>query len=224
MFRPAGPAALSSLRSAVADALAVVFPVRCAGCDRPDVDLCAPCAAELASDALERRLPGGLRVRSAVVFDGVAARVIRAFKEDGRTALASALGDVLREVWPPEWDAVPVPIPASPSSVRRRGYVPVVLVCRQVGWRPHALLRLTRSTVDQRALGREERAANLSGVMTVSRRAAARLGGRDVVLVDDVVTTGATLTEAARALTEAGIRVVGAATIASTPLRGGSPA
>lgn len=222
MFRPAGPAALSSLRSAVADALAVVFPVRCAGCDRPDVDLCAPCAAELASDALERRLPGGLRVRSAVVFDGVAARVIRAFKEDGRTALASALGDVLREVWPPEWDAVPVPIPASASSMRRRGYAPVVLVCRRAGWRPYELLRLARPTADQRALGREERAVNLSGVMGVRGRAVARLAGRDVVLVDDVVTTGATLAEAARALAAAGIHVIGAVTIASTPLRGAS--
>ncbi|MFL0565725.1 ComF family protein [Microbacterium sp. 179-I 1D1 NHS] len=221
MPHPTEPRAPSRVRRAVAEALAVVFPVMCAGCDLNDVDLCERCVAELRPDPRARRL-GGLEVRSALVFDAVAARVIRAFKEEGRTALAAPLGRALREAWPSGWDAVPVPIPASRPSMRRRGYAPVVLVCRRAGWRPFALLRVVRPTADQRVLGRRERAANLAGVMRVRPGAAARLAGRSVVLIDDVVTTGATLAEAARALAEAGVPVTGAVTIASTPLRGAS--
>ncbi len=212
----------SPLRRAVTEALAVVFPVCCAGCDLPDLDLCDPCSAALRPKPRSRRLEGGLDVRSALVFDGVPARVIRAFKEDGRTSLAAQLGGALRGAWPPGTEAVPVPVPTTRSSMRRRGYSPVALACRRAGWHPCGLLRVTRSTADQRALGRDERAANLAGVMTVDRRAAARLAGRSVVLVDDVVTTGATLSEAARALFEAGVHVAGAVTIASTPRRSAS--
>ena len=212
----------SPLRRAVGEALAVVFPISCAGCDLPDVDLCDRCGADLRADPRSRRLPGGIEVRSALVFDGVPARVIRAFKEDGRTSLAAPLGRALRGAWPPDCDAVAVPIPASRPSMRRRGYAPVELVCRRAGWRPFPLVRVVRATADQRHLGREERAANLAGVMTVRPGAATRLAGRSVVLVDDVVTTGATLTEAARALVDAGVHVAGALTIASTPRRGAS--
>jgi predicted amidophosphoribosyltransferase len=79
---------------------------------------------------------------------------------------------------------------------------------------PRPLLVLRRAAADQRGLGRAERLENLRGGM-LARRAE----GIRVVIVDDVVTTGATLLEAARALRAAGAVVVGAATIAATPLR-----
>ncbi|CAL4860515.1 phosphoribosyltransferase family protein [Microbacterium sp. MM2322] len=208
-----------SARRAVEDALAVVFPVSCAGCDLADRDLCEPCREQLRASARVRQLPGGLEVRSALVFDGVAARVIRSFKEDGRTGLARPLGIALREAWPAGLDGVPVAVPASRSSMRRRGYAPVVLAARRAGWRPFPLLSVARATADQRSLTRDGRAANLAGAMRARPSAAERLRGRAVVLVDDVVTTGATLEEATRALTAAGVAVAGAVTIAATPLR-----
>ena len=75
------------------------------------------------------------------------------------------------------------------------------------------LLVLARRGADQAHLGREARRANAAGSMRACDAA-----GRRVLLVDDVVTTGATLSEAARALAAAGATVLGAATLASTPL------
>ncbi|WP_454261450.1 phosphoribosyltransferase family protein [Pseudoxanthomonas mexicana] len=81
------------------------------------------------------------------------------------------------------------------------------------------MLRVHAPTADQRLLGRTERAANVSGSMRA--RGAA---GAAVIVVDDVVTTGATLVEAARALRAGGARVLGAATVASTTRTGLLPA
>lgn len=208
-----------AVRRALADALAVVFPVWCAGCDAPDRDFCEDCRRLLLPAPAARRLPSGLEVRSGLVFEDAAARVIRAFKEEGRTSLARPLADALTAAWPAGVDAVPVPVPASGSSLRHRGYAPVDLLCRRAGWRPHPILRVARRTADQRALARQERAANLAGAMAVRPAARRRLGDLPVVLVDDVVTTGATLEEADRALRAAGVEVVGAVTVAATPRR-----
>lgn len=217
---PAAPAV--AVRRAVADALAVVFPVACAGCDEADRDLCDACRRLLSPTPVVRRLPSGLEVRSGLVFEGAPARIIRSFKEDGRTSLARPLAAALAAAWPLGVDAVPVPVPASPASLRRRGYAAVELLCRRAGWRPHPLLRVARRTADQRSLAKEQRAANLAGALAVRHRAHRLLGDLPVVLVDDVVTTGATLEEAARALRAAGIPVAGAVTVAATPRRAGS--
>ena len=81
------------------------------------------------------------------------------------------------------------------------------------------VLRPRRRLADQSTLGHRERAANLSGAYAVRGGGAAELQGRMVVLVDDVVTTGATLAEAARVVRAKGGLVVGAATLAATQRR-----
>ncbi|MEU9016312.1 phosphoribosyltransferase family protein [Actinomadura sp. NPDC048394] len=92
----------------------------------------------------------------------------------------------------------------------RAGGVPVVAV---------GGLRQCRRVADQAGLGAKARRDNLSGALEAVGRAP--LAGRRVVLVDDVITTGASLAEAARALRAAGADVVAAATVAATPLRRG---
>ncbi len=154
------------------------------------------------------------------MFDGQAARALRALKERGRTDVARALAPALREslraaVAGARRPVVVVPVPTSPAAMRRRGYRVPDLVARRAGIRPARLLAVTRVTGDQRALGRGERASNVAGSM----RARAGASGLAVVLVDDVLTTGATLAEARRALEAAGARVVAAAVVADTPLR-----
>ncbi|MDL5352613.1 phosphoribosyltransferase family protein [Microbacterium sp. zg-YB36] len=201
------------VRDALAEALSLAFPTWCAGCDLPDVALCPTCRAALAPVAQRRRLDS-LDVCSGLAFDGVTARVIRAFKEDGRTSLAASLAPALTAALAGIGRGVVVPVPASGGAMRRRGYRPVELVARRACVHPQRLLRVVRATADQRGLHRDQRAQNVA----LSMRAH-DVAGLSVVLVDDVVTTGATLTEAARALRAAGAVVVGAATVAATANR-----
>lgn len=214
------PSPWDALRSALADALALVFPVVCAGCGALDIALCAPCRGMLHPAVTHRTLAGGLEVRSGLVFDGVPARVMRALKEEGRTALARAFAPALAAAASagPSFDAVAV-LPTSRAAMRRRGYRVPELLASRAGLVPERMLVTSRSTADQRALGREQRTHNVAGSLR-SRDAA----GLRVLLVDDVVTTGATLAEAARALRVAGATVVGAATVAATPRRFGRAA
>lgn len=204
--------------AALHEALTFWMPIACAGCGLLDVGLCSGCRAALAAAPHRRRTEAGLAVTSAMEFSGVPARVLRALKEEGRTslarALAPALGSVLAEV--AGGGAVVTTVPSSRAAYRRRGYRPVDLLARRSGWTPVPLLRCVRTPRDQRGLDRAARRVNVGGVF-LSRP----VGGRDVVLVDDVVTTGATLDDAARALRAAGAGRVIAVTLAHTPRRRG---
>lgn len=209
------------LRSALADALALVLPVDCAGCGCHDVALCEQCRS-LLRPAVRRHDVEGVTVHSALVFDSAAARVIRALKEDGRTGLARALAPALRaaveSVVAAEGgiDAV-VPVPTSRAAFRRRGYRVVEVIARRAGLPSRRLLHPARVVSDQRGLGREERRRNVEGALR-----ARTASGMRVLVIDDVLTTGATLAEATRALRASGALVVGAAVVAATPSRSGS--
>lgn len=209
-------------REAALDALAVVFPVDCAGCGGPDRALCAPCRARMSPlpSPIRTVLAGDLLVTSAFPYDGVVRRVIIAFKEQGRTdvgrALAPALAASVATAVRGECELVAVP--SGRGARRRRGYEPLRLLTGHANLRstPRALA-VTRRTARQKSLGVEGRRLNAQG----SLRARADLAGRRFVLLDDVVTTGSTLVEAARAIKAAGGEVVGAATLAATPRRSG---
>lgn len=156
-------------------------------------------------------------VVAALTYEGVQARCIRRLKEEGETVLARPLGAALRSAVD-EFSAgasqlVVVPIPTGRAAFRRRGYrVPEMLI-RRAGLRVHRLLLPVRATADQRGLDVVQRGENVARSM----RARHARDGADVVLIDDVITTGATLDEGARALTDAGFRVRGAVTLAATP-------
>ncbi|MXS74898.1 hypothetical protein CSIV_05540 [Microbacterium sp. CSI-V] len=207
-----------AIREAVVDALAFWFPVACAGCGALDVDVCEGCRAALAPRVVRRPLLPDVEVISALEFDGVAARVIRAMKSDGRTGLAGALGPALAAALAAApAGATVTTIPASRAADRRRGYRPVDLLVRRAGARTVPLVRVRRASADQRGLGRAARRANVAGLFA----ARAPLAG-SVVVVDDVVTTGATLRDAVSALRDAGVDRIVAVTLAYTPRRGGS--
>ncbi len=159
-------------------------------------------------------------------------------------ATALAVDPVLRRQRSGDGYVLVVPVPSAGASRRRRGDDPVDALARlavkrllgppgarrtraRAGREPRLVvapaLRLTRRVVDQSRLDREARRANLAGAISVRPAWADAVPGRACVLVDDVVTTGATLAEGARALGDAGARHVVAATVASTPRRGGDP-
>jgi predicted amidophosphoribosyltransferase len=217
--------------SALLDALAVLAPVECAGCGTPDRSLCEPCAAglrphvELGTLSADGRMP----LASALRYESVARDVMLAFKDGGRTgfaralapALVAALGAILEATvsgdcaGDPRRTVALVTIPSTRAAFRRRGYRPVELVLRRAGLRADPLLRPLRQTADQASLGSADRRRNRAGSLVARPRA----DGMRVVIVDDVVTTGSTIAEAARALRDAGAEVLGAAAIARTPLR-----
>jgi predicted amidophosphoribosyltransferase len=223
------------IRDSLLDAAAILLPVRCAGCRAPDRSLCAACEHAL-RPRIRLRSVDGVPVWSALEYGGVPRRVLLGFKDAGRMELARPLGRALHsaiavaraESSVSRPDAVPRPgtallpvlVPSTRAAWRRRGYHPTraVLARAQILvpplWRA---LRAVRQTADQASLGASERADNRSGSLVGS----ARLAGRDCLIVDDILTTGATITEAARAIRAAGGHVAGAATIAHTPLRHG---
>lgn len=207
------------VREACADALALLLPVSCAGCDEPDVGLCERCVLALVPAPRSHVVAapdGDVVVWSGLAFEGVAARVLRAVKEDGRTGLAAALAPALTAALArvDAGDAVLVPMPTSRSAYRRRGFRVPELLVRRAGRRSGRLLRHARRTADQRGLDRDARRRNVAHSLM-----AADAAGKRVVVVDDVVTTGASLAEAVRALRAAGADVVAAVTVAATPRR-----
>ena len=215
----------------LADLLDLVLPRDCAGCALPGRALCARYAQGLRAPAsVHRPAPAGLpRLTAVAAYDGVVRSLLLAHKERGRVALAGPLGRALATAVQLHLDApaqgrparagppLLVPVPSSPAAVRARGHDharrTAAAAARALGLREAALLAQARPVSDQAGLDAAARAANLAGAL----RARRRLDGVDVVVVDDVVTTGATLAEAARALARAGARVRGGAVVAVTP-------
>jgi ComF family protein len=203
------------ISGALLDALAVLSPVDCAGCGRADRALCEHCRAELEPSVTPRTLPDGSTVFTALRYEGVVRTTLLALKEGGRTDVARPLGASLSAALAraAEPGAEFLAVPTSRAAWRRRGYDPVDLLCKRAGFGSARALRSTRATLSQKTLDSPTRASNLRESMS-SRTT---LRGRRFVLVDDIVTTGATLTEAARAVRAAGGEVVGRAALAFTP-------
>ncbi|MEQ1736130.1 MAG: phosphoribosyltransferase family protein [Rhodoglobus sp.] len=203
------------LRDHLRDAWSVLFPVECSGCGAEDRSVCPRCRAALEPE-VTLRFAGGLRVHTALLYEGRVRRVILAFKEQGRTDAAAALARPLATAIAAATVAAPAAellcVPTSRAAYRKRGYDPVALLLRRAGLSASRELVHVRTASVQKALGVDERSENLRGALA-SRH---RLDGRSFVVIDDILTSGATLTEAARAVRAAGGEVVAAATVAFT--------
>jgi predicted amidophosphoribosyltransferase len=211
----------TEVREWLLDALALVLPAECAACGADGRELCAGCRARLVPEIVRTTVPdgpaGAVPVHAGAPYRELVRRVVLACKR-GRTGLAGPLAELLAAALA---EAAPEPgvelcaVPSTRAAYRRRGFDPARLVLARAGRHDARVLRPARPHRVQKGLGREERRANLRGV----HRARGRLDGRRFLLVDDVVTTGATIAEAARAIREAGGEVVGAVAVAATPLR-----
>lgn len=218
--------AVAGFERAVLDALAVVLPVSCAGCGEPDRAVCDECRVALAAAPKLVERPG-LSAWAALEYAGPVASAIGEFKDGGRTDAAPALALALRAAIARAVAAAPpgralevCTIPSAPGAYRARGYAPVEVLLARCGIRSSKVLALARGRVDQAGLGAEARRANSAGGLVAVRP----LAGRRFLLVDDVLTTGSTLAEAARAIIAAGGSTGAFAVLAETPLRHGGHA
>jgi predicted amidophosphoribosyltransferase len=154
---------------------------------------------------------------------------VTAWKDEGRRDLVDELVPLLRLALSaaltdgPEMaaGALVVPAPSSRRSQRTRGDVPLHDLARQAAAGPPcsglqvlAALDERRGVRDQAGLGTTARRANVTGAFLVRKGLRAHVNGRDCIVVDDVMTTGATLVECTRALEEAGARRVLGVTMA----------
>jgi ComF family protein len=225
------------MRDLVLPAADLLLGAHCAGCDRPALSLCRTCGRAIRPDpevAWPQPCPRTLRrpTRVTPIAAGsnadVLRRVLVAWKEAGNTRLTSVLDHLLAasvvEHTRPGHPVVLVPVPTSRRSRRERGCDLVdelarsaVRLLRRVGIDAQVSQALApaRATVDQVGLSAAERASNLHGAFRL--RTSRSLPGRDVIVVDDILTTGATVSEAVRVLTTAGHRPIGIAVVAATP-------
>lgn len=225
-----GPTAIAGIGQAgavLAVLLDLVLPRTCAGCSVPGRALCLSCRTLLAGPALglvrPDPCPEGLPPVSALLaYEGVAQRLLLCHKERGRLHLTAPLGEGLAAAVR-VLTVAPVllcPVPSSVRAVRQRGHDHAfrlaTAAARALGPQASAarMLAPARQVADQSGLTTQQRAANLRGALRATREPQG-----PVVVVDDVVTTGATLVEATRALRAAGHEVVGAAAVAATTRR-----
>ncbi|MFZ2172610.1 MAG: ComF family protein [Rhodococcus sp. (in: high G+C Gram-positive bacteria)] len=219
--------------------LDLILPAECGGCTAPGTQWCADCAAELADDPvlLRPRVDPGVPVWAAGPYSGPRRRAVIALKERGRRDLARPLGSAIAgvlnrlqqwgELKPPECSSlVLVPAPSRARAARARGGDPVArMAVAAVGARSVCCaLGLRRGVRDSVGLSADLRQANLSGAVRLTRNGerfagylsseSAVLQQISTVLLDDVSTTGATVSESVRVLSGAGIRVSVAVVVA----------
>jgi ComF family protein len=224
--------------TAVADAVvATLFAPSCLSCgdvlEHPtECPVCPACWRRLprfTGGGGGHALPSLSLVATLGPFDGVLRDVVHGLKFQGRRSLAARIGPLLRQAAAPALhgaDAV-VPVPLHPWREWRRGYNQSALLAATLGLPVWPLLRRVHATVPQSTLDARARYQNVRDAFALgsrwpgsAARAAARIDGRVLVLVDDVLTTGATLDACGRVLRQAGAGDVRAITAARAELRG----
>lgn len=209
--------------------LDLILPLECGGCGAPATRWCDTCAGILSvapdePHVISPRLDPGVPVFALGRHAGIRRHAIVALKEDGRTdlipPLAHALGLGIHRLL--AWGVLELPLTVVPAptrrlAARRRGGDPVTrLLAAAVAAHPGITvtpaLRLKGSAKDSVGLSSGDRQRNLAGRITV---VSSKLGGgADVLLMDDIVTTGATACESVRMLKSAGARVAGVLALA----------
>ena len=211
------------MRRLVTRLLDLLYPRACANCGRiGESSWCSACLESLTADRfrpIERTLDDRLTVIAGGSLDGVLRKAIHAFKFDGARELAGVLGAIVDEALIAAGVSadIVVPVPLHPRRERWRGYNQSALLALAVAANLNAacdvgLLSRTRYTAPQVGRDARSRREAVDGAFLSLRES---LAGLRVLLIDDVVTTGSTLSACGRALYAAGAETVTCACVAS---------
>lgn len=217
-----------SLLGMMRDAL---FPRGCAGCDRPDEVLCDDCRSLFANwRSRELVAHGTAQTWSASTYQGVVRHAILAWKDHDDTELDTIFGEVMASLL--EHSAIHrscsrqtavlvVPVPSSPASMRRRGRRHIDPLSKAVASalcdhgfdaKPYrALASIASGGRSVQQASSAQRAQRIGGRIALVSDAV--MQGQQVVLVDDIITTGSTLRQCAQTCRQAGAEVIGAMTL-----------
>ncbi len=196
---------------------ALLFPPKCLGCPErvpPDRLFCRECAKGFPREPGRRliRLGNGLDVPvlTPMDYEGGYRESMLLYKFRGCKIMGPRMGMLMAGLVDglPGLDWTVTYVPLSPEGLKRRGYdqsrLLALQVGRQRGYEVKRLLEKVKKTKTQHDLGFEERLTNLLGAYRASKEAA----GRNILLIDDIVTSGSTLKECASALFSEGARSV----------------
>ena len=189
--------------------LDLLLPSRCVVCSRPPAPLCKRCEPEI--DARVAKLDG-LPLWYSIELEDAMAEVMTAYKDRGMISLEKTIASHLdfSALQASGYEFIAYP-PRNKDNFAKRGFHPIgrlVRATKTLGKRQSVRLRYSRPVQDQRSLDAARRKENLRGALSCSP------GEGRVLVVDDVVTTGATCLEIRRALEASGYEVVGFCAIA----------
>jgi ComF family protein len=210
--------------------LDLALPATCPGCGAEGAPICARCEPSLhARDNLPAGTPLGLaegpphpllQLEWCASFTGPVRAALHALKYAGERRLATPVGEAVAARWRTAGAGgeILVPVPVHEARRRERGYDQAELIgeaaARLLGLPAAVAVVRARSTIAQYRLDRIHRADNVHEAFQVPPERRASIAGRWVILVDDVVTTGATLCAVAEAVLGAGAIAVSAIAVA----------
>lgn len=214
------------------DFVELLFPNRCFGCSAIGVSICADCRSQWHPHLYKSKI-SGVSVFSSVMYSPIVKKILLAAKESGLQGadnlLIKAMTHSLSYVPIKKSETFLVPIPSTIQSQRRRGRRFIVDLSQKVskisGLETVQLLEHQKKVRDQSRLNAKSRNKNMNGALTISQgsNSISQLeifGNADLILIDDLLTSGATLREGLRALSSGGFRVIGAITAAlAQPVR-----
>ena len=213
----------------------IIFPSRCIGCTRLGISICSECRKQWHPHIYQREINWNgenFPVLSAIQYSPIASRVLLSAKESQIRAadqlIVNGVVHSLNTFVKRYGSATLVPVPSRKSANRKRGrnFLQEITsqVAAEVGLSSHSLLTHSRKVRDQSRLNIADRSENLSRAFSIAPELTAQLSagntGPTIIVIDDLITTGATLSEAIRALRTAGFTVLGAVTSCTAkPLR-----
>lgn len=204
----------------------LVYPKKCPGCHLPSLEICESCKSFWQSPAVTIILKQSkVSVLSVAKYRNEVRSILLAYKENGEREAGNVLSEALlkaRLEIGSNLICTLVPIPSNPKSIRRRGRDFMMDLCTQVaiknGDNVLPILKVNRDVEDQSKLDEKQRSQNLIGAFDCDSKNLHLIRSTHLVLVDDLLTTGATLREAVRALGQRGLMPIGAITAAHTGL------